>query len=182
MKILSNGDVLFEGVKALYPRINRTYKFDSVDNKTVPCDAMDDGVGAASWAPRRDVPELDGKGHPKLRPMSHCEGFIVSAGTNPVGMKVGGRDKKLVGHISELWVDEPEQLIRYLEIELTAELGGGKRLVPMPLCKINPGYVAIRSLTSDRFAGIPTTKSDDKVTLLEEDKISGYVAGGNLYC
>jgi photosynthetic reaction center H subunit len=145
-------------------------------------DAMDDGVGAASWAPRRDVPELDGKGHPKLRPMSHCEGFIVSAGTNPVGMKVGGRDKKLVGHISELWVDEPEQLIRYLEIELTAELGGGKRLVPMPLCKINPGYVAIRSLTSDRFAGIPTTKSDDKVTLLEEDKISGYVAGGNLYC
>ena len=44
MKILSNGDVLFEGVKALYPRINRTYKFDSVDNKTVPCDAMDDGA------------------------------------------------------------------------------------------------------------------------------------------
>jgi photosynthetic reaction center H subunit len=28
-------------------------------------DPMKDGVGPASWAPRRDVPELDGHGHPK---------------------------------------------------------------------------------------------------------------------
>ena len=26
---------------------------------------MADGVGPASWAPRRDVPELDGHGHNK---------------------------------------------------------------------------------------------------------------------
>ena len=33
-------------------------------------DPMKDGVGPASWAPRRDVPELDGHGHPKIIPMS----------------------------------------------------------------------------------------------------------------
>src|SRR6056297_866542 len=32
-------------------------------------DPMVDGVGPASWAPRRDVPELDGHGHPKIVPM-----------------------------------------------------------------------------------------------------------------
>ena len=32
-------------------------------------DPMMDGVGPASWAPRRDVPELDGHGHPKIIPI-----------------------------------------------------------------------------------------------------------------
>ena len=36
-----------------------------------------DGVGPASWAPRRDLPELDGKGHPKIVPLSGAEGFHV---------------------------------------------------------------------------------------------------------
>lgn len=144
-------------------------------------DAMADGVGPASWAPRRDVPELDGKGHPKLRPMSHCEGFGVAAGRDPRGMKVGGREKRLVGHVTDMWVDEPEQMVRYLEVELTEEMGGGKRLIPMPMAKILAGFVQVRSLTSEKFAGIPTTKADDQVTLLEEEKISGYVAGGLMY-
>ena len=33
-------------------------------------DAMADGVGPASWAPRRDEPELDGHGHNKIVPMA----------------------------------------------------------------------------------------------------------------
>ena len=32
------------GVEALYPRINKTYKFDSSENRSVPCDALDDGA------------------------------------------------------------------------------------------------------------------------------------------
>ena len=36
-------------------------------------DPMLDGVGPASWAPRRDVPELDGHGHPKIVPMEQTE-------------------------------------------------------------------------------------------------------------
>ena len=30
---------------------------------------MTDGVGAAAWAERRDTPELDGHGKPKIVPM-----------------------------------------------------------------------------------------------------------------
>ena len=46
---------------------------------------MMDGVGPASWAPRRDVPELDAHGHAKIQPMSKLEDFKVSAGTDPRG-------------------------------------------------------------------------------------------------
>jgi photosynthetic reaction center H subunit len=144
-------------------------------------DAMDDGVGPASWVPRADVPELDGKGFPKLRPMSHCHGFVVSSGRDPRGMEVATKDKRKAGIVKELWVDEPEQMIRYLEIELTDSLGGGTRLVPMPLVRVSAGNVKVSALPLDRFAGIPKHKSDDQVTKLEEEKISAYVGSGHLY-
>ena len=28
----------------LWPRINKTYKFDNAENRTIPCDALDDGA------------------------------------------------------------------------------------------------------------------------------------------
>ena len=139
---------------------------------------MMDGVGPASWAPRRDVPELDGHGHNKIVPMSHAEGFAGSAGRDPRGLPVQASDLEVVGRISDMWVDAPEQLVRYLEIDLNE---GGKRLVPMPMVKIWPDRVRINSISSDLFAGVPSTKSATEVTLLEEDKISGYYAGGTLY-
>jgi len=33
-----------KGVEALYPRINKTYKFDSSENRSIPCDVLDDGA------------------------------------------------------------------------------------------------------------------------------------------
>lgn len=141
-------------------------------------DPMDDGVGPASWVPRADVPELDGKGFPKLRPMSHCHGFVVSAGRDPRGMEVASKDMKKAGVIKELWVDEPEQMIRYLEVELA---DGSSRLIPMTLARVTSRHVKVAALPLDRFAGIPTHKSDDQVTKLEEEKISAYVGSGHLF-
>ena len=46
-------------------------------------DPMKDGVGPASWAARRDVPELDAHGHPKIIPMSASGQFSVSGGRDP---------------------------------------------------------------------------------------------------
>ena len=89
-----------------------------------------------------------------------------------------GGDLEVVGRISDMWVDAPEQLVRYLEIELNS---GEKRLVPMPMAKIKTDRVRVNALTSDFFAAIPATRSAAEVTMLEEDKISGYVAGGWLY-
>ena len=35
---------LINNVKALYPRINQTYRFDNAENRSIPCDALDDGA------------------------------------------------------------------------------------------------------------------------------------------
>ena len=142
---------------------------------------MLDGVGPASWAPRRDLPELDGKGHPKIVPMASLDTFSVSAGKDPRGLTVQGGADSVIGTISDMWIDEPEQMVRYLEIELNAENGGGKRLVPIQMAKIRWDRVKVRALFGGQFADIPQTKSATQITLLEEDKISGYVAGGTLY-
>lgn len=139
---------------------------------------MLDGVGPAAWAPRRDIPELDGHGHNKIVPMAQASAFGVSAGRDPRGLPVQASDLEVVGRISDMWVDAPEQLVRYLEIELNS---GSKRLVPMPMVKIWQDRVRINSISSDLFEGVPTTKSTTEVTLLEEDKISAYYAGGTLY-
>ncbi len=141
-------------------------------------DPMVDGVGPASWAPRRDVPELDGHGHNKLVPMARAEGFVVSAGRDPRGMIVQANDLQTVGTISDMWVDAPEQLIRYLEVTLD---GGTKRLIPMTMAKIDANRVWVNSLSSDLFAGVPATRSSTEVTLLEEEKIMAWYAGGTLY-
>ena len=141
-------------------------------------DPMDDGVGPASWVPRADVPELDGKGFPKLRPMSHCHGFVVSAGRDPRGMQVATKDMKKAGTVKELWVDEPEQMIRYIEIELA---DGSTRLLPFTLVRVTRQFVKVAALPLDRFAGIPKHKGDDQLTKLEEEKISAYVGSGHLF-
>lgn len=140
--------------------------------------AMADGVGPASWSNRRDEPELDGHGHNKIVPMAEAEGFTVSAGRDPRGLPVQASDLEVVGRISDMWVDAPEQLVRYLEVDLNV---GGKRLVPMTMAKIWPDRVRVNFISSDRFAGIPATRSSTEVTKLEEDKISGYVGGGWMY-
>ena len=35
---------MIKDVQALYPRINRTYRFDSAENRSVPCEPTDDGA------------------------------------------------------------------------------------------------------------------------------------------
>ena len=141
-------------------------------------DPMKDGVGPASWAPRRDIPELDGHGHNKIVPMASASAFAVSAGRDPRGLPVQAGDLEVVGSISDMWIDAPEQLVRYLEITLNS---GSKKLVPMPMVKIQSDRVRINSLSSDLFEGVPATKSQTEVTLLEEEKISAYYAGGTMY-
>ena len=140
-----------------------------------------DGVGPASWAPRRDEPELDGHGHPKIIPMSGSESFRVSAGRDPRGLPVVAGDGAIVGKISDMWVDEPEQMVRYLEIELDAEYGGGARLVPITFTRIWSNRVKIRSIFGEHFQGVPKLAAALQVTKLEEDQISAYYGGGTLY-
>jgi photosynthetic reaction center H subunit len=80
-----------------------------------------------------------------------------------------------------MWLDEPEQMVRYLEIQLDGNVGSGTRLVPLPMARIKSDRVVIRSIYSSHFNGVPRHAAAHQVTLLEEDKISGYYAGGLLY-
>jgi photosynthetic reaction center H subunit len=139
---------------------------------------MLDGVGPASWVPRRDEPELDGHGHNKIVPMSRLEGFVISAGRDPRGLPVQAGDLEVVGKVSDVWVDAPEQLVRYIEVALNS---GQKRLVPMTLARIWDDRVRVNFLASDSFESIPATRSSTEVTKLEEDKISAFVASGWMY-
>ncbi len=99
-------------------------------------DPMVDGVGPASWAPRQDHPELDAHGHVKIRPMATLEDFAVSAGRDPRGKPVVGRDGEVVGRVTDMWVDVPEQMVRFLTVDLNPEGSGKTRLIPMNMAKI----------------------------------------------
>ena len=144
-------------------------------------DPMVDGVGPASWAPRRDVPELDGHGHPKIRPLSSLPAYKVSAGRDPRGKAVVGGDGEVVGRVVDMWVDTPEHMVRYLTVDLNPEGSGQHRLIPINMARIKSDRVTVRSLFKHNFAGVPVTKKADKVTLLEEEKITAWYAGGTLY-
>ncbi|MFZ3581455.1 photosynthetic reaction center subunit H [Loktanella sp. DJP18] len=144
-------------------------------------DPMVDGVGPASWAPRRDVPELDAHGHAKLRPMSQLPEFHISYGRDPRGLAVVGGDGEVVGRVIDMWIDVPEQLIRYLVVDLNPEGSGQTRLVPMAMSRVMADRVRVRALHAHNWAGIPTIKADGQITLLEEEKIMAYVGGGTLY-
>ena len=144
-------------------------------------DPLKDGVGPASWCARRDVPELDGHGHPKIIPMAASEHYTVSAGRDPRGLAVVAGDREVVGKISDMWIDEPEQLVRYLEIELDGDHGGGKRLVPITFAKVRGNDVRIHAIFGKHFSGVPATASPRQVTKLEEEKIAAYYGGGKLY-
>ncbi len=141
-------------------------------------DPMKDGVGPASWAARRDEPELDAHAHPKIQPMAKVGEFAVAAGRDPRGLPVVGNDQKSAGKISDMWVDVPEQLVRYLEATLE---DGTKRLIPMPMVRIKANMVYVNSIDSASFVDAPVIASDAQITKLEEEKVSGFYAGGYLY-
>ena len=144
-------------------------------------DPMVDGVGPASWAPRQDHPELDAHGHVKIRPMSNLPDFKVSAGRDPRGKAVVGGDGEVVGRIIDMWVDIPEQMVRFLTVDLNPEGTGKTRLIPINMAKIASDRVTVRSLHAHNWDGVPGIKASDQVTLLEEEKIMAYYAGGTLY-
>ena len=98
-------------------------------------DPMIDGVGPAAWAPRRDVPELDGHGHAKIQPMSRLTDFHVSAGRDPRGKAVVAGDGEVVGRITDMWIDVPEQMVRFLTVDLNPEGTGKTRLIPINVCQ-----------------------------------------------
>jgi len=144
-------------------------------------DPMMDGVGPAAWAPRRDLAELDAHGHAKIKPLSELHDFAVSAGRDPRGKPVVTGDGEVVGRVIDMWVDVPEQMVRYMTMDVNPEGSGKIRLIPINFARIGNDRVTVRSLYAHNIEGIPTAKSGSEITMLEEEKIMAYYGGGTLY-
>lgn len=146
-------------------------------------DPLADAVGPASYAERADEPDKTFDGQVKIVPMASDSHFRVAEGDpDPRGMDVLGADGQVAGNISEIWVDRAESCIRYYELKLSGTGGNSNRLLPVNCVRINnKNQVLVNSILASQFAGVPRTKNPDQVTLLEEDKIMGYYAGGRLY-
>lgn len=147
---------------------------------------MVDGVGPAAYANRADVPDLTAHGEAKIVPMRVAPSFSIAAGDpDPRGLPVKACDGVVAGTIADLWVDRSEPQIRYYEVKLAAN--GAHRLLPAALVQWphfglwGNDHVIVKAITAPQFASVPTTKRDDRITLLEEDKIMAYYAGGHLY-
>ncbi len=147
---------------------------------------MLDGVGPAAWADRQDVPDRTVHGVVKIIPMRVDSTFSVATGDpEPRGLPVIAADKQTVGHVVDMWVDRSEPQVRYYEVALS----GGGRHVLLPAGFVQwPNFglwgndrLLVKAITAAQFADVPATKSESEITLLEEDKIMAYFAGGHLY-
>lgn len=147
---------------------------------------MVDGVGPAAWANRADVPDLTVHGEAKIVPMRVAPGYTVAAGDpDPRGLPVKAADGAIAGTIVDIWVNRSEPQVSFYEVELAQ--GGTRRLLPVGYVQWphfglwGNDHVIVKAITAAQFANVPVTKRDDRITLLEEDKIMAYYAGGHLY-
>ena len=147
---------------------------------------MIDGVGPASWANRADEPDRTFHGAPKIVPMRLDPTFSVAKGDpDPRGLPVDAADKVTAGTVIELWVDRAEPQVRYYEVQLS----GTERRIMLPAGFVQwPNFglwgndrLLVKSITAAQFADVPAIRRDDQITLLEEDKVMAYFAGGHLY-
>lgn len=145
-------------------------------------DPMIDGVGPAAWAERADVPDLTIDNEPKIVPLRVASDFgIEPRDPDPRGMQVVGADGAVGGVVCDVWVDRSEPQIRYLELDVA---GAGRRaLLPIGFVRFDTwrNQVLVKSILGGQFARVPALANPDRVTLLEEDKVCAYYAGGHLY-
>jgi photosynthetic reaction center H subunit len=109
-------------------------------------------------------------------------GFTVAKpDIDPRGLPVVGADGTRGGIIKEIWVDRAEMVIRYLELETTAENGSRKVMLPMNFARVQSKKIAVESILGNQFADVPAIKSQDQITMLEEERVMAYYGGGTLY-
>jgi len=204
---------LFDGDKKSFPLPNGrgTYVPEDVarDDINVPAvqafraggapwvptgDAMADGMGPAAWANRAKYPDLTFDGRPRIVPIAQSHDLVI-APSDPqlIGWPVVAADGVTAGKVTDIWVDQAEHLIRYLEVETTS---GKKVLAPMafalvhgnslidallPIVEDKPKFVEIDAITAAQFDGVPALETAGTITRYEEDRIQAYFGGGYMY-
>ena len=139
-------------------------------------------MGPAAYANRANVPDHTYDGRPRIVPLRADTNFFLSPrDPDPRGMTVVGADGGVAGSIVDVWVDRAEPGLRYFEVQLAN--GSRHVLLPAPCGRIKSKdrRVQVKALLASQFADVPGTAVADRVTLLEEDMIQAYFAGGYLY-
>lgn len=144
-----------------------------------------DGVGPASYAWRKDEPDLTIDGAIKIVPLRDATQYRVHRNSpDPRGLTVIGADGEVAGTCVDLWIDEVEEAVRYLEVVLSLPGYEGQHvLLPQTFMRIRPRtrQISVRSILAAQFAEVPRTRNPDQVTRFEEDKLVAYYGGGALY-
>jgi photosynthetic reaction center H subunit len=143
-----------------------------------------DGIGPAAYAQRENRPDVTLAGAPRIVPMRVAPEFSVDERDPDLrGMTVFGADGAVVGPVTDLWVDRAEPQIRYIEVRAGADAGPSSVLLPIAFANIDRRRrrVRVKALLGSQFADVPRTAHPDQISLLEEDKITAYYAGGYLY-
>ena len=169
--------------------------FNSPGAPWVPTgDPLVDGMGPAAWANRSKYPDLTFDGRPRIVPIGDSHEMIVSPNDPQlIGWPVMAADKQIVGKVSDIWVDQSEHIIRYLEVETTT---GKKVLAPMfvaavhgnsllaallPTTSDEKEFVEIAAITADQFERAPMLETPGIITRYEEDRVMAYFGGGYMY-
>jgi photosynthetic reaction center H subunit len=73
-------------------------------------------------------------------------------------------------------------MVRYLEVELAGD-DATSRLLPITMLRLlrEPKKVEVVSVLAAQFASVPTLKDPDRITVLEEERICAFYAGGRMY-
>jgi photosynthetic reaction center H subunit len=143
------------------------------------------GIGPGAYAMRADKPDMTNHGTTRLAPLRLATDYSIDKKDPDLrGFALVGLDGSSAGVINDIWVDRAEFLVRYLEVDVTLEGGAAKHvLVPMTMCVVQKNLKRVRldAVLGNQVAGAPTLANPDQVTLLEEEKITGYFGAGYLY-
>ena len=144
--------------------------------------AMTDGVGPGAWTPRADVPDMV-EHRIRIQPLRALpEHGLAPEGPDIRGWEVVDANEEVAGTVKDAWIDTSDMLIRYLEVTSNA---GRNVLVPMNFARVRNSRlvkdIKVRSILASQFDQVPGIKSDDRITLLEEEKIVAYFGAGTLY-
>lgn len=165
---------------------------------------MKDGLGAAAYYPRPDVPDMTHEHNPRVVPMRFDQSFrVAEPDIDPRGCPVFGCDGVKVGTVADIWVDRSDFVIRYLEVELSelaSQADGSPMRVMVPWLMVSlksdrdwlmefvtmkwkkpNAEIHVGAVTAAQFADAPALANPDQVTMNEEELIQAYFGGGYLY-
>ncbi|MDJ0760628.1 MAG: photosynthetic reaction center subunit H [Woeseiaceae bacterium] len=143
-------------------------------------DPLSARFGPGAYSNRPDIVEKTLEGTPRIVPLRAAPSFHVDEkDIDPRGMPVVAADGKKVGDVSDVWVDLAEPQIYYIEVAAA----DGSKIVPFGFADIDKGnsQIKVNAIYSHQFANVPQLSSPDQITMLEEDKISGYFGAGLLF-